>query len=80
MEQLENYRHKLDNFKGLIGTVQNYNFFENYYTEMMNKLEHKNNILENGGIETALSKKTHFSFIKFFKKIFNINYEKEENL
>ena len=35
---------------------------------MMNKLEHKSNILENGGIETALEKK-HFSIFDLIQKL-----------
>ena len=34
----------------------------------MNKLEHKSNILENGGIETALDNTTNF-ILKFLNKI-----------
>ena len=35
---------------------------------MMNKLEHKSNILENGGIETAVETRT-FSIFTVFKKL-----------
>lgn len=53
MEQLEHFRRKLYKFSDIIGSVPNYKFFDSYYIEMMNKLEHKCNILENGGVETA---------------------------
>lgn len=76
MEQLENYRRKLFGFKDLIGIMDGYTFFDNYYIEAMSKLEHKCNILENGGIETALSKKSNSFIFKIFpglKKLFNSN-------
>ena len=57
MEELENFRHKIHKFSNIIGIIENYTFFDNYYIEIMNKLEHKCNILENGGIETALTDK-----------------------
>ena len=40
----------------------------------MNKLEHKCNILENGGIETAISKNKNafFRFLNKFKKLFSV--------
>ena len=68
LEQLDNYRRKLSNCKTFIGTVDNYTFFENYYLEQMNKLEHKSNILENGGFETALETPAQ-SLLAIFDKI-----------
>ena len=35
---------------------------------MMNKLEHKSSVLENGGIETAIDSPNNFVF-RFFSKI-----------
>ena len=46
-----------------------YPFFDNYYHETMNKLEHKSNMLENGGCETALSKNNSSLFAKLLNKI-----------
>ena len=43
-------------------------FYENYFIEMMNKLEHKSNVLENGGVETALDNTGNFVF-RFLNKI-----------
>ena len=54
LEELENYRRKLQNYANLIGTADGYTFFNNYYVEKMAALEHKYNVLENGGIETAV--------------------------
>ena len=69
LEQLDVFRRKLDKFKNIIGTVPNYDFFDNYYLEIMNKLEHKCNILENGGIETALETKPDNMLLNIFYKI-----------
>lgn len=75
LEELENFRRKLYKFSGIIGTAKDYNFFDEFYIETMNKLEHKCNILENGGIETALDTSSRHSIFnilqKFFKRIFN---------
>ena len=69
LETLEKFRRKLYKFTDIIGTVDNYSFFDNYYVLTMNKLEHKCNILENGGIETAVSNNSSIIFIKLFNKI-----------
>ena len=69
LEELEHFRHKLSKFSELIGITPGYTFFDDFYIETMNKLEHKCNILENGGIETALSIKRTNPIIMFFKKI-----------
>ena len=76
LETLENFRHKLDDFSKIIGTAENYTFFDNYYTETMNKLEHKTNILENGGIETALAVESKKSFFPWIHKLFNLIFKK----
>ncbi len=77
LEQLENFRRKLSKIKPILGSIDEYKFFENYYLEMMNKLEHKSNILENGGTETAVAPKispilnlfTKLKYLLFYKKI-----------
>lgn len=68
LEELETCRRKLSNFEPLVATIDDYTFFDDYYLEMMNKLEHKSNILENGGIETAVETRT-FSIFTVFKKL-----------
>ena len=73
LEELENLRHLLYKFSDIIGSIPNYKSFDNYYVLMMNKLEHKCNILENGGVETALSSKPHNSFITFLRRLFKPN-------
>ena len=68
LEQLDTFRRKITNFDKYIGHSENYTFFNDYLTEMMNKLEHKSNIFENGGLETAPMVKA-FSISDIFKKI-----------
>ena len=48
LEELENLRKRLYKFSDIIGSNKDYHFFDNYYIQIMNKLEHKCNILENG--------------------------------
>ena len=78
LEQLESFRHKLYKFKDIIGTIENYNFYDNYLKIMMNKLEHKCNILENGGTETALNIKHKNIFKELIEKIFKFNTSKSK--
>ncbi|MCI8273126.1 MAG: hypothetical protein HFJ55_03475 [Clostridia bacterium] len=54
LEELDNFRRQLEHYGELIGRTDDYTFFDDFYTEMMSALEHKCNVLENGGIETAL--------------------------
>jgi len=87
LEELENYRKKLYSFKKYLGFTDGYTFFNDYYIEKMSKLEHKYNMLENGGIETAINIRTKKEnklvalFNKIKKLILGINYEtnKSEN-
>ncbi len=74
LEQLEVYRRKLYHFKDYIGSTEGYTFFNDYYINKMEQLEHKYNVLENGGVETALkviTKKENklVLFFKFLKKL-----------
>lgn len=81
LEQLENYRKKLQNYKNLVGTADGYTFFNDYYVEKMAQLEHKYNILENGGIETAIEPvRTNkiFAIFKTLKKILLGNKKTEK--
>ena len=71
LEEIEIYRRKLYNFKDYLGSTDGYTFYHDYYVEKMAELEHKYNILENGGLETALdvtSKKENM-FIALINKI-----------
>lgn len=78
LEELDNYRKHLENFKHLVCTQEGYFFFDNYYIEKMCALEHKCNILENGGIETAVSTKTN-KLLAFFAGLKNIFSKKESH-
>ena len=71
LEELDNYRRKLDHYGELIGRTDNYTFFDDYYTEKMSQLEHKSNVLENGGIETALELKQPSKFGSWFRALKN---------
>ncbi len=71
LEELDNYRRNLDYYRKLIGYTENYTFFDNYYTEKMSELEHKSNVLENGGIETALERKKTNKFVSWLRAIKN---------
>lgn len=71
LEELDNYRKKLDHYGKLIGKTDGYTFFDDYYTEKMSQLEHKSNVLENGGIETALEIKKQTKFVSWFKALLN---------
>ena len=71
LEELENYRKKLYGMKSYLGFSEGYTFFNDYYVEKMAQLEHKYNVLENGGIETAINIKTKSEgkFLSLFKTI-----------
>mgnify|MGYP006068529311 FL=1 len=74
LENLEIYRRKLYHFKDYIGLTEGYTFFNDYYINKMDQLEHKYNVLENGGVETALKVTTKkenklILFFKFLKKL-----------
>ncbi len=80
LEELDNYRRKLENFKHLVCTQEGYFFFDNYYIEKMCALEHKCNILENGGIETAVTPVKTNKLFAFFAKLKSSLFKKESNL
>ncbi len=54
LEQVENYRKKLYNFKNYLGFAEGYTFFNDYYVKKMNALEAKYNSIENGELELSL--------------------------
>ena len=80
LEELDNYRKNLENFKHLACKTEGYFFFDNYYIEKMCALEHKCNVLENGGIETAVTPVKTNKLFEFFKKIKNSFFKKESNI
>ena len=82
LEDVEKYRRKLYNFKDYLGSTDGYTFYHDYYVEQMAKLEHKYNILENGGNETALDVKNKKEnlFISLLKKIKDLFIKKDTNM
>lgn len=77
LEELDNYRKKLEGYKNFIGKMDGYFFFDNFYTEKMCALEHKSNIFENGEFETALATKKINKFIILLSSIKNLFYKKK---
>lgn len=80
LEELDNYRRKLENFRHLICTQEGYFFFDNYYIEKMCALEHKCNILENGEVETAVTPKKVIKLFALCEKFKNFFLKKESNI
>lgn len=72
LEQVENYRRKLYNYKDLIGTTSNYTFFNDYYIEKMAALERKCYAYENSDeLSLVPAKQNLFSIlINKIKKLF----------
>ncbi len=72
LEQVENFRRKLYNYKDLIGSTSNYTYFNNYYISKMAKLEELRNSFENNDeLSLVPIKQNMFStFINKLKKIF----------
>ena len=68
LEELDSFRKCISKFDKYVGKVSGYVFYENYFIEMMNKLEHKSSVFENGGIETAIDNPSNFVF-KFLNKL-----------
>ncbi len=73
-EDLENFRRKLYDYKNLVGTTDEYFFFNNYYIEMMEKLQEKQNAIEEGRIyvsneNTEISVFKENKFIMFLQAI-----------
>ena len=71
LEQVENYRKKLYNFKNYLGFADGYTFFNDYYIKKMDELENKYNAIENGEVELALKliTKKENKLIALFKAI-----------
>lgn len=70
LEELEKYRKNLQKYINLTGSADGYTFLNNYYVEKMAQLEHKCNVLENGGIETAIVEvKKENSFMKIISAL-----------
>ena len=71
LQDVEEYRRKLYNFKDYLGHTEGYTFFNDYYVAKMELLEAKYNAIENGDIQTAIkliTKKENL-FVRFIQKI-----------
>lgn len=75
LEEVENYRRKLYQYKNRIGTTDSYHFFNDFYLKMMQKLEAKYLQLENGEYDDikqdlAITKTSQWTrIIRIIKKI-----------
>jgi len=83
LEQVENYRRKLYNYKDLIGSTSNYTFFNDYYVEKMSALERLSNEFEGTSELSLVPVKNGLftSFVSKFRRLFASNgavYEKVE--
>ena len=88
IEDLRELKHKLYNFKNIIGTCDEYTFYNDFYCDLMNALENKKEEIERFG-EISLFKqectaltiidqsKERFNFVRIFiqklKKLFRLN-------
>lgn len=77
LEQVENYRRQLYNYKNLIGTTMNYTFFNEYYIQKMAELERKCYAFENNEeLSLVCIKRNLFSIlISKIKSLFVANTE-----
>lgn len=71
LEELENYRKKLYGIKYLLGYMDGYTFFNDYYVAKMDELEKKYNAFENGDVVTAIKliTKKENKFVKLFNML-----------
>lgn len=69
-QEIEDFRKKLYHYKDLLGTIENYTFFNDYYINMMAKLDEKYEALDN--IELALIPYKSSIFENIIKKIYAI--------
>lgn len=68
LEEVENFRRKLYNYKNIIGITDDYYFFNNYYIAMMEKLEAKYNSIE-AGVNFVMDTNTEITIAKENKLI-----------
>lgn len=85
LEDVENYRKKLYNFKDYLGCTEGYTYFNDYYVNKMMDLEDKYNLLENGITDNSLylvEKKESkiLKILKFIRKIFIQEKKKERDI
>lgn len=88
LEDLQNFKHKLYNFKNIMGTSKEYSFYNDFYCDLMNALESKKEEIQKYGeislfktecTALAVTQQTkdifYFvnKFIKKIKKLFKLN-------
>ena len=71
LEDIDLFIDKLDQFGEIIGITDYYTFFDNFYIEIKNKLDHKANIIKYGGTETALNNNK----FKLFSFLFKLKHQ-----
>lgn len=69
-QEIEDYRRKLYNYRDLLGVTENYSFFNDYYINMMTKLDEKYEALND----------LELSLIPYNRTLFQIIIEKIHNL
>ena len=73
-QEIEDYRKKLYNYKDIIGTTENYSFFNDYYINMMSRLDEKYDALENVGVALVTYKRSIVQIIfEKVRAIFGLN-------
>ena len=83
LEEVENYRRKIYNFKSYIGLTDNYTFFNKYYIQKMEDLENLYVSIENGTFEkqtvpVIVKKNKIFNIFKAIKNLIFGNSPKQE--
>ncbi len=81
LESVENFRRKLYNYKNIVGQNDDYTYYNNYYIDMMSKLENKYNAIENGTFNknTSLSVIKNNKFTSILKAIRNLFLSPKES-
>lgn len=62
-QEIEDFRKRLYNYRDILGTTDNYTFFNNYYINMMAKLDEKYEALDNVELSLILYKRNIFETI-----------------
>lgn len=78
-EEIDGFRKRLYSFQELIGTADNYYFFNNYYIEMMEKLDKKFDNITDSSISsnTYLVARKESKLLKLFRYIKHVLLKKE---
>lgn len=77
IQDIENFREKLYLYKDYLGTTENYSYFNNYYINMMSKLEEIREGLTDSTALTVYNRSTLEIILSKFSKLFGKSYETE---